>query len=394
MENPLSNLGNLGRRGRPAQPFSIAESEWRGATVETCRIVDVNITDWSVNCVSEYGNKKYFDIQVNSPYFHLANGEGIYVQPEVGALCWVCVPSSGRFAAPFVLGFQSAADEDFDGFRGGRQTLNPGDIMLRTRDENFLVLRRGGVIQLGATPTAQRIYLPIRNFIKDFCENYELFTFGGELTWHTERDDQTTDGSALTKFSLRAKEKANNKGHVATLTIGSHGEDSPTTLLLEVFESGDEGAVAVVHLEATKEGDVKWQVKRAWELVVDEGDITLTATKGSFALRAGNTGTFEAEKDILVKSATAKATVEGMNEAALRSSLKAVLNAPVMHLGDGASSPVVKGEELVKFLTKLINHLATFVGSPPTAPIPQALATPAVLLPDLSRLLSTSSFTK
>jgi len=33
-----------------------------------------------------------------------ANGVrlGIYAQPEVGALCWVCKPSTGRFAAPFV----------------------------------------------------------------------------------------------------------------------------------------------------------------------------------------------------------------------------------------------------------------------------------------------------
>lgn len=391
MQTPMNNLGT--QRRRSAQPLSVVESEWKAASVETCRIINVNITDWSVDCVSEYGDKKYFDIQVNATYFHFANGEGIYVQPEVGALCWVCVPSSGRFAAPFVMGFQSPHDEETDSFRGGRQNLNPGDIMLRTRDENFLVLRRGGVVQIGSTPTAQRFYLPIRNFIRDFCENYELFTFGGDLTWHTERDDQTTDGAALTKFSLRAKEKADDKGHIATLTIGSHGDSSTTTLLLEIFESGEDDAAAVARAEITKEGEISWEFKKSWKLSVEEGDIEVAATQGAISLSAGDTGTFEAQQDILVKSTGAQATMEGVSKATLKSAGKAMLDAPVMHLGNGATSPVVKGDALVNFLSTLLTQISSFTCASPGSPV---VAAPAVsaLIAQLSNLLSTSSFTK
>lgn len=388
--NPTSNMGT---RGRSPQPMSIMESEWRPGSVETCRIINVNIEAWSVDCIAEHGNKRYFDIQVSAPYFHFMNGEGIYAQPEVGALCWVCVPSSGRFAAPFVMGFQSAYDPEWDTFQGGRQALNPGDIMMRTRDENFLILRRGGVVQIGATPVAQRIFIPIRNFIKDFCENYELFTFGGDLTWTTAADASSKESTTATKFQLRAKEKADSKGHIGVLSIGSHGDSSKTTLLLEIFDKEDDQAKVVAHLEITKEGDVKWKIKNSWELVVDEKDITIIATKGEITLDAGDKGTFHSQKDMLVKSSTAKAVVDGKTEAVLKSSTKSVMDAPLIHLGGGASSPVVKGDKLVSFLSTLIGQISAFTCAAPGSPV-VAAAGVASLSSQLSGLLSTTSFTK
>lgn len=398
---PSNPLGNMGTEGRAPQPLSIAESETVPATVETCRIINVNIEDWSVDCISMEGNKRFFDIQVMAPYFHFVNGEGIYAQPEVGALCWVCKPSTGRFAAPFVLGFQSAHDQELDSFQGGRMALNPGDIMMRTRDENFLILRRGGVVQIGATPTAQRIFIPIRNFIRDFCENYELLTFGGELTWTTERTDETnTDDKAFSKFALKAKEKAGNKLHIASLSIGSHGENAKTTLMLEVFDSGNDGNKVMVSLEVTKEGNVTWtgekdyiiEMKENVQITSKEKDVTIAATQGNVAV--------EANKNVSLESKTAEATLTGMTKAALVSSAKAMLDAPIMHLGNGATSPIVKGDMLVAFLSTLIAQLSSLVYIAPLIPLPgppvPVVAAPAIaaLTGQLQSLLSVSSFTK
>lgn len=389
--NPLSNMGNSGRM---PQPLSMSESETVPATIETCRIINVNIEDWSVDCISMEGNKRYFDIQVMSPYFHFMNGEGIYAQPEVGALCWVCKPSGGRFAAPFVMGFQSAHDQDFDSFQGGRQSLNPGDIMMRTRDENFLILRRGGVVQIGATPTAQRIFVPIRNFIRDFCENYELLTFGGELTWTTERTDETnTDDKAFSTFALKAKEKAGNKLHIANLTIGSHGESAKTTLKLEVFDSGDDGNKVMVGLDITKEGNVTWkneknytfEAKENVSITSKEKDVTVTATKGKV--------TVSADQNVALESKSAEASLTGKTKAALVSGTKAMLDAPVMHLGDGATSPVVLGDKLVTLLGKMITQISAFACAAPGSPVVAAPAL-AALNGELAGLLSTKSFTK
>ena len=87
------------------------ESGYQAAVVETVRIVNVNVDAWSVDVVSEYGSKRWFDIQVMSPYFHYVNGEGIYAMPEVGALAWLCKGSAGERAESFIIGYQSPYDE-------------------------------------------------------------------------------------------------------------------------------------------------------------------------------------------------------------------------------------------------------------------------------------------
>lgn len=386
-------LGNWASKLSTSQPTSVAESEWLGAEIETARIINVNIENWSVDCIAEHANKRYFDIQVMAPYFHFANGEGIYAQPEAGALCWVCVPSSGRFAAPFVLGFQSAHDEDFDSFRGGRQTLNPGDIMMRTRDENFLILRRGGVVQIGATPVSQTMYVPIGNMIRHFCEQYELNTFGGLLEWKNTRTDETADGEVLTTLTLSVKEKVSTPAHDVVLTVGSHGDGEPTRLELNIFESGEDGAEVKVHLDMTKEGDVNWDIEQNWSLIAKQ-DITLLAEEGVFTADAkGDWSGASSNGNVLLKAAQGEAVVDGMKAFLGKSSTKSTLDAPIVHLGANAPSPLVKGDMLLPFLQALIEFISTFTCGPPGSPV---VAAPAIksFIPQLSGLTSTVSFTK
>ena len=337
------------------------------AYVETVRVFNVNIDDWSVDCISEHGNKRFFDVQVMSPYFHFANGEGIYVMPEVGALAWLCIPSGGRMAPAFILGFQAPFDETDINYRSGRPNLNPGDIMVRTRDENFLILRRGGVVQIGATPIAQRLYVPIRNFIQDFCENYQLTTFGGEMLWETDRDDQTTDGSAPTKFSLKVKSKANDEKHIATLTIGSLGESDSATLELVVNESGDDGAAVKVRLLIDKDGNVSWWVKKDWNIVV-EGGYTVTST-GDMNMKTEGAASMSAQGDMSVKSAGGNLAMTAAANADMIGGEVATVDAPMIKLGGAAASQAVKGTELYKALSVFSKAGAAACAATPLTPL-------------------------
>lgn len=392
MKQKRRQLVNDERGGNPASVME--ESYTGGAQVESARVVNVNIEDWTVDCVGGMGTT-WSDLQVMSPYFHYMNGEGIYAQPEVGSMCWVCKPSSGRFATPFVLGFQSINDQDNDGFRGGRQTLNPGDVMLRTRDENFVILRRGGVLQMGATPTCQTMYIPLQNVLKQFCESYQLSTFGGDMLWTTVRDDQTTTGDALTTLYFNVKEKANDKAHVAEIAIGSHGEDDPRTLSMKFNASGEEGADTVVSLEITKEGAVTWAVEDSWILRTKK-DIILSSENGVFTAECKGDATMASSNgDALVKAAQESAIVDGLKEAILRSENKSTLDAPLVHLGAGAGSQLAKGDVLKILLKKMITMMTT-AGStpvPPYSPV-AAFSSAASLNGDLEQLLSTTSFTK
>jgi hypothetical protein len=389
-------------------PQSISSQQFRSAVVETGRIVNVNIKDWTVDVVSEHGSKKYFDIQVSSPYFHPMNGEGIYVMPEVGALVWVCKPSEGTFSAPFVLGFQAIHDQGENNFRNNRMMLNPGDIMMKTRDENFIILRRGGVLQIGATPIAQRMYLPIRNIIRDFCENYELHSLAGDMTWSVERDDKTTTGDALTTMAIKVKSKADDKAYIANVSLGSHGEGEATTLLLEIKESGDEGAATKVSVAMTKEGDVTWDVRRNLSTTVG-GDNSLTVS-GNHTENVSGNSTSQCNKDMTLDATLnfkAKAGVSATVEATADVNVKAGANANVDGVkvnlgGPAATEPIIKGTQLVTFLTNMLTQISTFsvpsaavvAAAPSGAPVP-VVAAPALasLVAQLPTLLSTKSFT-
>lgn len=352
--------------------MSRAESRTIPAIVETGRITNVDIERWSVDAVSEHAGKHWFDIQVSSPYFHYMNGEGVYTVPEVGALVWVCSPSTGEFSAPFIMGFQAPHDEENESFRCGRQSYNPGDIILRTRDENFIVVRRGGVVQIGATPTAQRMYIPIQNLIRDFCENYELNTFGGELIWETKRDEETTTGDAMTTFNLLVKQLANDPLHIAELTIGSHGEDEPTTMKLVIWTDGTDQREAMITLELKNDGDVVWNIEKDHEMNVTgemrttvEGDIS-TTTSASWLLSADeNIDAHAAKKAIL--------TCENREVTAEKSYVLACDKPDSIKFGGpNATEPGVLGNQLVTVLNQICTVISNlqYVCSIPASPVP------------------------
>lgn len=251
-----------------------SDQRYVSATVESARIINVNIREWSVDVITEHG-RRYTDIQVGSPYLHYANGEGIYIVPEVGAYCWICKPSSGIDSLPFVVAFQTPLGQQDLSYRANRPELNPGDIMMRTRDENFLILRRGGVVQVGATPAAQRMYIPVKNIIKDFCENYLMHTLAGETEWIVHRDEKSTDGTELTEFQIRVKEKANDPGHVVKIAAGSPGGVSGNIKFkIEILESGKKNAKTKISATLDKNGNVGIVIKGNYTATID-GDVSV-----------------------------------------------------------------------------------------------------------------------
>jgi hypothetical protein len=207
------------------------------------RVINVNMVNWTVDVISQFDRHYFSDIQVLSPYLHYDNGEGVYVMPEVGAVCMVCVPSDttppfvAGFVAPMeqrggqqlqnpsdpnsaitttVFGTQTIDPNQTTGkdapagtrsrgsntvqfpnvdaaFSAGRPAVNPGDIVMRTRDDNFVVLHRGGVVSIGATELAQRIYIPLNDKILDVSGEYEHQNIGGSVHWGIQEGPKITN---------------------------------------------------------------------------------------------------------------------------------------------------------------------------------------------------------
>jgi hypothetical protein len=375
--------GNTGTGGR-------AESGYFPATIETARIVNVNIVDWTVDAVSEYGNRRFFDIQVMAPYLHYFNGEGIYVVPEVGAICYVAQSSSGLMAPFFVLGFQAPPDERIEegsnlqtgNFRANRQVMNPGDIVLRTRDENFVMLRRGGVVQIGATPTSQRLFIPIGNVIKDMCESYNLFSLAGEMLWEVDRTDQSDAGDVMTRVNLRVKSTAGDPLHSVLLTLGSQTDNPNVRLVLEVKESGAQDAETVVRMTMDNAGAIAWEAQSfalhttgPISLLADQGNVRLETGDGRASL-VGTTGAIvRAGNGNLSLTGNADVELIGGRNATMKLRAKiADIEADTALGGPNAKEPMVLGQALVEFMTEMIQGFtdpsrAYGVAPPPGNPL-------------------------
>jgi hypothetical protein len=231
------------------------------------RVIDTNIANWTVDVHSDMTGRVWPDVQVAAPYLHHVAGEGIYVMPEVSASCVVCVP--GDTTAPFVLAFvappymgtggvevtdEDAVDEEAQtvdsdkqkpfpsdaSFHANRPRAKPGDIMIRGRDGNFVTLHRGGVLQLGASQLAQRIYIPLRNLITDISERYEHHSVAGSINWGIQEGQyENKDAEWVQTFRVLADDKyadikvACGKG-TATKLPSADTDDRSKKLELEI----------------------------------------------------------------------------------------------------------------------------------------------------------------
>ena len=195
------------------------------ALIAQGKIIGVNMANWTVDVYSTYDKHRWMDIQVGSPYLHYNSGEGIYTMPEIGAQCLVAIP--GDSTAPVVLTFvtpheTNPADPGEDkatvSFAAGRPRAKPGDIFMRTRDGNFITLHRGGVLQIGATEVAQRIYIPIGNFITDISGNYNHHNTSGSVTWGIQEGPSTEN--IPSRFTQTFRVHANDQYADVRLSVG------------------------------------------------------------------------------------------------------------------------------------------------------------------------------
>lgn len=221
----------------------------RAPKLETGIVSSVNPQNMTLDWVSQHTGKQQAGVQIMSPYVHYNNGEGFTCLPEPGAVCVLCWPSDEE--SPFVMGFITPPEsapansgstdksalpsvvktssstgaatqaQSDTSYRCNRPVLNPGDMLWQGRDENFIALRRGGVLQIGATNICQRVYIPVGNYIRDFCENWELNTAAGSMSWVVHPSESTPDANAPTEFSLIAREYAQDKMASIKVSVGS-----------------------------------------------------------------------------------------------------------------------------------------------------------------------------
>lgn len=353
--------------------------------IEEGRVINVNMPRWTADVRTEVNQSEFLDLQWGNPYLHFNSGEGIFAMPEVGAKCKVCRPSD---SPPFIMCFTTtfernmSASEDQGGsdmsegeeqsnsnisFAAGRPDLQQGDIMMRGRDGNQIWLRRGGVVEIGSTHISKRIYIPLLNYIRDFCENYSLQTFGGDLSWTVKRVDDDPAGESKAVLKVAAKQAAQDEKASVSLRIGSVTDEdlfdltvAPTSINMETYEVEDG---PLYQMKVDSEGSVTITSKKDATITI-EGDLSETVEgSATYTYQGGHTVDVTGDQEISI-SGSHKLTAPNSEE---NCSGSKVINSASIELGGSGSQPICLFPALNAWLA---SHSHPPTGGPPVAPPP------------------------
>lgn len=315
-------MKNISKKGA-TEPLtrSAFRSSWTqpegavGSHIMEGKIIDVNVNNWTVDFVSQFDQKIFLNVQVGSPYMHTSNGEGIYAFPEVGAKCHLCIPSDGP--PPFILSFimsmetkdNTSGDKDNGTatFAGGRSRAKPGDIMMKGRDGNFCILHRGGVLQVGSTELAQRIYIPLGNLVTDISQNYHHHNTGGSIGWTVDSSVDSGTSPTVWKQTFRCgagEEKASVRVSVGTIKdlvgvpiseIGGKeiitseiGTDDPIIYEVVIAPQGFEADSGVADSNTKKLAVIQYAFDKAGGAYLWARGNVVLATKNKLTIRTEN----------------------------------------------------------------------------------------------------------
>ncbi len=130
------------------------------------------------------------------PAYVEADGAGSFVVPRVQTVVWLMFPSTAR--TPFIFACETPPRqldegddlEDPNDFRQNRPVINEGDHVLASSSPGgFAILRASGVLEFGASQFAKRLYIPVRNTIRDYFENWFVNSAAGTMSWTSRRED-------------------------------------------------------------------------------------------------------------------------------------------------------------------------------------------------------------
>lgn len=275
-------------------------------------------------CTVRTEHSLIYDVPL-TPVFLSPNGQGMWFLPEPGTRVLVGTVGNGtRNEYTFMIGASfgveqdpfaelevsedAAAEEevvDVD-FRNNRPVLQPGEIVLSSSDRNFIIMRKGGIIEVGATQAAKRFYIPLQNVVRDLCQIYELQNSAGifqmvrkesDQTWGTDKitvpaaaPDGETDSEEVeinkipTELNLRVKEFESDANPIVSIDFGNItrtligeeglGEDALGNIVHKLYTGFDENN-GLAHVLA------RLNINNRVKLFIDKAGNVFSSTAGA-----------------------------------------------------------------------------------------------------------------
>lgn len=344
----------------PSKPRSPAQHSATTPQIVEGTIVDVNPETHTCTVHVENLQGSRPDVQIASLYVHPDGGHGSSHLPEPGATCKLCIPSDGSRA--FVLCYVMSPTR-VPGDTGGRAPMLPGEFHWTTRDGNFMRLRRGGIVEIGAHALAQRMYVPLANVIRDFCGQYEMLSLLGNVSW---THDDPGLGPTKVRYEAHVRENVEDVEHRLDVEVSEGTDLMPEGYADAAFPPGLSYLRVKVSDDTFTSRTWVFQLSKAGDVFAHADGRTLVESDGRLRLHAhaelelrGPAG-YQNDVDQAGKRTEALTALEV--QALTRIVEKApeiVLDAALTKLGgDGATFAVFRAEALLGWLRALtINPL-------------------------------------
>lgn len=262
----------------PNQEFSSTQDQPRAPRIELATVISYDQGHGTLTIRTEHTGRTIEDVPYCVPYCHVIGSEGLNFFPEPGSDCYLFYPTDG--SSPFVLGWRMSFSPE-EGYRGGRADVTPGDVVLATRDKNFVALKRGGVVAIGGNALSQRLYIPLANLIRDIFGQYEALSPLGSVSWKHADIEADPTGKTRVKYHLDTRRYAEDADPVLVVEAGYLDQpaiqESPVLLNIELRRDGN--ATFGIELLVDSSGSVRLRAHAKVELTAETGDFEIKAKK-------------------------------------------------------------------------------------------------------------------
>ena len=345
-------------------------------------VVSVDARAKTVDVKGKTSNSTPIKVPLAYGYAHGSHAGGILYMPEVGATAWLgTMPDRSHVILCYVnspdlvpaAGQEALGDTELS-YAGKQDFLEQGDIRIACADGNQVILRRGGIVQLGSTAMSQMMFIPLENLLRIFAQRFQLRSPLGEIDWgHATLTTSsgavdtavTKETPVLIKYSWNetAQDVHDAKNNMYAIEVRLGRLDSK--MLDTDHQAGEAAHIFGNKMTHPAGGDTSGDGVGLVSVTIY--DRTSTADdRVSFKFQLSKSGAcfIKLQRDLHIETAgNAILDVTGAGKLVLK-----VNGGKVYLVDEGATQQVVLGNVLTTLLSNLIDKLVAHVHPTPSGP--------------------------
>ena len=238
-------------------------------------------------------------------------------------------------SATLPTSIDDAEEDDPSDRRWNRPVINPGDMLIGNQAQGRIILRKGGVLEIGASETCKRIYTPLTNLIQEYSRNWVHSCGGGRMSMITRDTDGAFGSLVPTEFQLSFREFEGDEGPMIDLRMGRIKAEEDQRIAVDTAEVGE-----IVY---------RFVINNRYAVYVDKkGNFQSKIAGASFTAygrrRSDYAGSFHTTvMGLLSTSSTARSVTVSGNDTLTINGERHITSGPLTEIVDGTHAREVSG---------------------------------------------------